>query len=63
MNEKRFSMDGTFEHPVEINDDDADDDVKMTDEVMENDALESSIIVDKAEKGKIPLPATPAREL
>ena len=63
MNEKRYSMDGNFEHPVEINDDDADDDVKMTDEIMENDALESSIIVDKAEKGKIPVPANHAREL
>jgi pimeloyl-ACP methyl ester carboxylesterase len=48
MDEKSFSMDGTFEHPVEINDDDIDDDdVKMTDENKENE-LESSIIVDKA---------------
>lgn len=63
LDEKRFSMDGTFEHPVEINDDDVDDDVKMTDEIMENDDLESSILVDKAQKGKTSMPASHAREL
>jgi pimeloyl-ACP methyl ester carboxylesterase len=62
MDEKRFSMDGTFEHPVEINDDDADDDVKMTDDITENDDLGSSIIVDKTQKGNIPLPVSQARD-
>lgn len=62
MSENRSSMNGTFEHPVEINDDDADDDVKMTDDIKENDDLESSIIVDKAEKSKSLLPASQARE-
>ena len=68
MNEKRFSMDGTFEHPVEINDDDVDDDVKMTDEIMghnedKENELESSIIVDKAQKAKLLLPPAQAKEL
>ena len=53
MNEKRFSMDGTIEHPVEIDDDDVDDDLKMTDEDKENE-LGSSIIVDKAHRAKRP---------
>jgi pimeloyl-ACP methyl ester carboxylesterase len=62
MHEKRFSGDGTFEHPVEINDDDANDDVEMTDDIKENDDLESSIIVDTAQKSKILLQASGARE-